>query len=190
MFFFFHYRESSIWAPVNDSKHDNVYHYGDNGIKYAYLVIGFCSSLFPRLMDAITACRWVCGTASPCGEIVPNSGRVPEYFLLLEASNRCWSACICALTIYTSTHTHTHNIYMLTDNTIAKTARFSTFCDTNTATSIIPTHCRKVGEIDTYCDLTVQFLIRIHGMGMGSVTVVVTLLVGTTQLPENVCTYD
>ena len=92
--------------------------------------------------------------------------------------------------LFTQAHTHTHNIYMLTDNTIAKTARFSTFCDTNTATSIIPTHCRKVGEIDTYCDLTVQFLIRIHGMGMGSVTVVVTLLVGTTQLPENVCTYD
>ena len=31
--------------------------------------------------------RWVCGTASPCGEIIPHSGKTPEYYLLLEASN-------------------------------------------------------------------------------------------------------
>ena len=41
--------------------------------------------------------------------------------------------------------------------------------------------CRGVGESNTYCDFTVHFLIRIHGMGMGSVTVVVTLLVSTLK---------
>lgn len=37
-------------------------------------------------------CRWVCGTSSPCGEILPKNSKTSEYFLLLEASN-LWVRC-------------------------------------------------------------------------------------------------
>ena len=36
---------------------------------------------------------------------------------------------------------------------------------------------RVVAENETYCHLSVQFLIRVHGMGMGAITTVMTLLV-------------
>ncbi len=36
---------------------------------------------------------------------------------------------------------------------------------------------RDVGATGTYCEFKVQFTVRIHGMGMGSVTVATTLMV-------------
>ena len=58
---------------------------------------------------------------------------------------------------YTHTHTHTHTqlpIYYFNHQS-----------------------CREVAENDTYCEFTVQFQIKLHGMGMGAISVVGTLLV-------------
>lgn len=38
-----------------------------------------------------------------------------------------------------------------------------------------------VGATGTYCEHTVQFTVRIHGMSMGSVTVATTLMVSQSQ---------
>ena len=47
-------------------------------------------------------------------------------------------------------------------------------------------HCscvfyRVVGQHMTYCDLTVEFTIRVHGMSMGSITTSVTLIVSVIR---------
>ena len=36
---------------------------------------------------------------------------------------------------------------------------------------------RDVGQADTYCDLTVEFTVRVHGMSMGPITTFVTIIV-------------
>ena len=49
---------------------------------------------------------------------------------------------------------------------------------------------REVGQADTYCDLTVEFTVRVHGMSMGPITTFVTIIVSHYRhFHGHVCIY-
>ena len=97
----------------------------------------------------------MCSTTSPCGEKIPGAGRSPEYYLLLEASNMLASDIdkilymfVCmCISGHIFIHMYVHNM-----------------------------HYRMVGN-NTYCALSVQFMIKLHGLSMGGITTVVSLIV-------------
>lgn len=83
--------------------------------------------------------RWLCNPKSPCGDILPKTGRSPEYYLLLEASN----------------------MYIIKIKLII----------------IFSLNSRGVGLKDSYCNFTVQFTIRVHGIGMGLISNILIFVV-------------
>ena len=45
---------------------------------------------------------------------------------------------------------------------------------------------RVVGQQESYCDLTVEFTVRLHGLSMGPITTFITLIVSR----HTTCTYN
>ena len=44
---------------------------------------------------------------------------------------------------------------------------------------------RVVGQQESYCDLTVEFTVRLHGLSMGPITTFITLIVSNTTLTHD-----
>ena len=105
----------------------------------------------------------MCSTTSPCGEKIPGAGRSPEYYLLLEASNRLASK--------SSVH---HEI----TQSCSLYSSITSFLLCHPTPRLYDTHTHTFDrENGTYCALSVQFTIKLHGLSMGGITTVVSLIV-------------
>lgn len=124
------------------------------------------SSVFPSL-------RWLCGRKSPCSEISPVFPHSPEFYFKLEFSNRC---------LYKMSYGLPRYSWIL---------MFLGFCSVDQwRYSLLFFAFRDTDDHSLSCDLTGQFIIRIHGLPLGSlypatVIVAVGLLYNCSQSSIN-----
>lgn len=128
------------------------------------------ASLLSKML--LVPLRWLCSPKSPCGELLPVNG-APEYYILLEASNLCeYQDSSPPLKFVMS-----FSLFKLTHPNMAAAHSQALIVAVCLSVCFPPLFWRGVGMNVTYCNYTVQFLVRVHGLGMGMTATVTSFLV-------------